>query len=109
MAYFGGGDVTANQEDTVTGTIDNFDLQYGEENSWSVALKSDPRAAGASTFSGAANGGGAEGKFSGTYHGPTPPTDDDADVNVAPAHVVGEFNANFSNGSVAGGFGAEKQ
>ena len=39
MAYFGGDDVTANQADTVTGTIDNFVLQHGEENTWSVALK----------------------------------------------------------------------
>ena len=38
-AHFGGPDVTANQENTVTGTIDNFVLQHGEENAWSVALK----------------------------------------------------------------------
>ena len=31
------------------------------------------------------------------------------DAKVAPAHVVGEFNASFSNGTVAGGFGASKQ
>ena len=30
-------------------------------------------------------------------------------ATVAPGSVVGEFNANFSNGSVAGGFGARKQ
>ena len=28
------------------------------------------------------------------------------EVNTAPHTVVGEFNANFDNGSAAGGFGA---
>ena len=37
MANFGGGDVPINKQNSVTGTIDNFVLQGGEENSWSVA------------------------------------------------------------------------
>ena len=40
-AHFGGPDVPANQENTVTGTIDNFVLQHGEENAWSVALEGE--------------------------------------------------------------------
>ena len=49
--------------------------------------------------------------FRGTYHGTTPVTDAAADdaARVAPGAVIGEFGANFSNGSVAGGFGASKQ
>ena len=39
MAYFNGRDVAANKQNTVTGTIDNFQLSGEEENAWSVALK----------------------------------------------------------------------
>ena len=35
-------------------------------------------------------------------------TVDGTTTNFAPDSVVGEFDANFSNGSVAGGFGARK-
>ena len=55
-----------------------------------------------------------EGSFSATFHGSVAP-DIDHDMDPArlpvptPSSVVGEFNANFSNGSVAGGFGARKQ
>ena len=63
---------------------------------------------------GTANGGGAEGSFSATFHGDVMAVDhdmDDATPDVAPhpSSVVGEFNANFSNGSAVGGFGARKQ
>ena len=112
-AYFGGNSVAADMHDTVTGTIDNFALSGEEENAWSVNLKGTRDAdANANTISGTANGGGAEGMFDGTFHGltpTTPATDDGAGVRVAPGSVVGEFGANFSNGSVAGGFGARKQ
>ena len=109
MAYFSGGDVPGNKQNSVTGTIDNFVLQHEEENAWSVALEG-ARAVGANTFSGTANGGGAVGMFSGTYHGLTPQIDEEVEnERVAPGSVVGEFHANFSNGSVAGGFGARKQ
>ncbi len=110
-AYFGGDDVAVNLQNTVTGTIDSFALSGGEAaDAWSVNLKG-VRADNENTFSGTANGGGAEGMFSGTFHGLTPETeaDDDDDARVAPGVVVGEFDANFSNGSVAGGFGARKQ
>ena len=56
-----------------------------------------------------ATGGGAPGDWSGTFHGATPVTTDGDAVRVAPGSVVGEFNANFSNGSAVGGFGARKQ
>ena len=109
MAYFGGDDVAVNKQNKVTGTIDNFMLAGGEENAWSVALAGE-RGDNANTISGTANGGGAAGTFSGTYHGETPETeaDDDDNARVAPGAVVGEFGANFSNGSVAGAFGARK-
>ena len=95
---------------TLTGTIDNFDLSGGEVNEWAVNLKGDIMPTDG-TASGAATGGGTPGTFNATFHGLTPltPSDDDADdATVAPGSVVGEFGANFSNGSVAGGFGARK-
>ena len=109
-AYFGGDEVPVSKQDSLTGTIDNFVLSGGEENAWSVALKSDDDTA-TGTETGTANGGGAEGSFSATFHGLTPLTEaeDDDNATVAPGAVVGEFNANFSNGTVAGGFGARKQ
>ena len=111
MVYFGGDDVAVNKQNTVTGSISNFGLSGGEENAWSVALKGT-RATGANMITGTANGGGAEGMFSGTFHGPTEITEDDEDPGTnrdMPGAVVGEFGANFSNGTVAGGFGARKQ
>ena len=113
-AYFGGGDVAANKHDSITGTIDKFALSGEEENGWSVALKSDIFTATAGTASGTANGGGAVGSFNATFYGDTTAMydhDDDAltpEIPRQPSSVVGEFDANFSNGSVAGGFGARK-
>ena len=69
-AYFGGTSVAEDLHDSVTGTIDKFELSGGEENAWSVALKSDMFTAADGTASGTANGGGAAGTFSATFHGP---------------------------------------
>ena len=98
--------------DTLSGTIDNFELSGGEENAWAVNLQGDITD-NAGTATGTANGGGVAGEFSATFHGlATHDHDNDdatADVPTAPGSVVGEFDANFSNGSVAGAFGARKQ
>ena len=109
-ANFSGTSIAEDIHNTVTGMITNFMLSGEEENSWSVALKG-AREDNENTISGTANGGGAEGMFSGTFYGLTPETADteDGDARVAPGSVVGEFNAGFSNGSVAGGFGARKE
>ena len=85
---------------TLSGTIDNFELAGGEANAWSVNLQGMIDT-GAGTAAGSANGGGAAGTYSATFHGPT--ADD-----TQPHSVVGEFGANFSNGTVAGAFGARK-
>ena len=54
-----------------------------------------------------------DGSFSAIFHGPTE-HDDDMDpvsppVPIAPHTVVGEFNADFGDGTVAGGFGARTE
>ena len=120
-AHFSGTSVAADLHNSVTGTIDNFALAGGEENGWSVALKggitdTGTVATGTDTpaTNGTANGGGAEGSFSATFHGSVEPFDHDMDTDTdmiprQPSSVVGEFNANFSNGTAAGGFGARKQ
>ena len=105
---FGGGDVAVNKQFTLTGTIDNFALSGGEENNWKVNLQSDgdPNTEGIQrdddgVMAGTAKGGSPDddGSFSATFHGTASATD-------KPHTVVGEFNASFTNGSVAGAFGA---
>ena len=54
--------------------------------------------------------GGAAGTYSGDFHGSSAAVDHDEDsatpdINPQPVAVTGEFNANFTNGSVAGAFG----
>ena len=107
MAYFSGDDVAFNKKNTVTGTIDNFQLSGEEENAWSVELEGDIMEGLGIVEDGTANGGGAEGgSFSATFHGDVTP--DNNGVSPTPSSVVGEFNANFVNGTVAGGFGARE-
>ena len=100
------GTIAPNLLYTLRGTIENFKLSGGEANTWSVALHGDITDS-SGTASGTAMGGvaGRDGSFSATFHGPV--TDADSDP-VQPHTVVGEFNADFSNGSVAGAFGARK-
>ncbi len=100
---------------TLSGTIDNFDLSGHDTGpGWSVTLQG-PIDESTGTAEGTAMGGSGVGSFNATFHGPAAhdhDDDDDAvtvDVPIAPGSVVGEFNANFSNGSVAGGFGARKE
>ncbi|MDE0058606.1 MAG: hypothetical protein OXI22_02555 [Defluviicoccus sp.] len=104
-AYFAGPDVTENQQNSVTGTIDQFELQHGEANDWAVKLDGNIAAAtgtASGTTSDAAEGSEApDGSFSATFHGP-------AAADTSPHSVVGEFNANFEQGRVAGAFGARK-
>ena len=103
----GAGTIAPAHVNTITGTIDNFELAGGEAQSWSVELmrsgtydeNGDDVA-----FDGKTKGGGAEGYYSGRFYGGT-----GTDNDVAPGEVAGEFTANFLNGNVAGGFGATKQ
>ncbi len=106
MAYFGGNDVAVSNQNSIKGTIDNFTLSGGEEQMWSVAVEGDIAASGG-TASGTAKGGDGDGSFSATFHGDVTAA---ADGTVPqPGSVVGEFNAGFTDGSVAGGFGARRK
>ena len=103
-ANFAGGAVAMDDHNSITGTINKFMLAGEEGNDWSVALKGDIDP---TTFvimeGGTANGGGTPGDLTGQFYG------GGGDENETPGAMTGEFNANFSNGSVAGGFGARKQ
>ena len=101
------GTIAPNLLNTVTGTIDDFVLEHGEANAWAVNLQGDiDMADGTVTSANGATGGGAPGAWNATFHGST--DDGDNNATVQPSSVVGEFDANFSNGSVAGAFGARK-
>ena len=94
---------------TVSGTISDFSLSGGEENAWVVNVQAE-RGSSANTFTGTAKGGSGDGSIDGTFYGLTPDTEatDDGGNRVAPGSMAGEFNAGFTNGSVAGAFGATK-
>ena len=99
------GTIAPNLLNTVSGTIGNFMLSGGEENEWGVALQGTITP-GDGTASGTAKGGEGDGSFSATFHGSVTAA---ADGTVPrPGSVVGEFNAGFTDGSVAGAFGARK-
>ena len=130
-ANFSGGDVPLNNHFTIGGTITKFVLSGGEENDWAVKLgladfstrtvgddpgESMPGSTFTPMFSGVATGDSTAlaGSWNGMFHGEAGMLDHDGDeatpvVNTPPAAVVGEFNANFTNGTAAGGFGANKQ
>lgn len=95
-AYFGGNDVAVSMQNTVKGTVSNFDLSGGQANNWKLDLPVS-----SSSTDGTITGTG----WSGQFHG----TGSATDATVAPPVVVGEFNGSFVNGEVAGAFGARKQ
>ena len=110
-AYFGGDDVAINKQYSIEGSVSNFILSGGEQNAWGVNLKADYESS-SNEFTGTANGGGSEAAWNGTFLGDavvTPDEDDASSVKVAPVALVGEFNANFSNGHVAGAFGTHRR
>ena len=119
---FGGDDIPVNQQDRLTGRISGFMLSGGEDNDWTVTLQSDgdpntegiqPDIDGALAGTAKGNVEGEDGSFSATFHGSVAAVDHDNDANTPnivpqPHTIVGEFNSTFTNGSVAGGFGARK-
>ena len=132
-ATFGGNSVPANDHFTISGTVTGFELSGGEENDWAVTLgltdfsgrttgnepgMSEPGTIHVNEFSGVATGDATApaGSWSGTFWGLAgSAVDHDGDgsettptpaINQAPAAVTGEFNAHFTDGVAAGGYGA---
>ena len=130
-ASFGGGDVAENNHFAIEGTITDFVLANGEENDWAVKLgltdfsgraagnepgKSEPGNNHVNEFSGVATGDStaAAGTWNGVFWGSSASGDHDMDTDTPdtspqPVAVTGEFNANFTDGTAAGGFGANKE
>ena len=65
---FVGMSVAQDDHNSITGTINKFELSGGEENAWSAALKGEIITPADGIASGTANGGGAEG-FNATFYG----------------------------------------
>ena len=129
-ATFGGGNLPVNNQFTIGGKITGFVLQHGEANDWAVGLgladfgnregvdpgESAPGSGRTTTFTGVAIGDSTAlpGTWNGAFHGAAGQVDHDGDpdtpgINTPPAAVVGEFNANFTDGTAAGGFGVNKK
>ena len=128
-ASFGGGAVAANDQWTIEGTVTNFALAGSEENDWGVKLgltdfsgragmpgESLPGSNIENMIEGVATGDStaAAGSWSGEFRGSSADFDHDMDnttpnINPQPVAVIGEFNANFTDGTVAGGYGANKE
>ena len=94
------GTIAPNMLWTLTGTISDYQLSGGEANNWMTVLDGDITED-SDIASGTAKGGSPlnDGSFSATFHGTV-------DATTQPSAVVGEFNSSFTDGSVAGGFGA---
>ena len=113
-ANFGGGDIGTNKQFRIEGEVTKFDLEKDGMFDWVVKLESTEFATGdRNTFTGEASGDSTSNKgvWRGGFFGvatPTPSTTDNDDFLDAPPHVLGEFNANFTDGAVLGGFGANK-
>ena len=127
-ASFGGGNVAPNNQFTIDGGIRKFTLNPTggsgpEDNDWEVGLGladfsggrvegGGPGSSHTNEFSGVATGDSTAvaGSWNGTFYGAggdTRDTEDDAAKNH-PVAVIGEFNANFTDGIAAGGLGANK-
>ena len=106
-ASFGGDDVAINDQFKLNGMIERFILSGGEANNWTAVLAGDITQT-EGTAMGTAKGGSPfnDGSFDAIFHGST--DDGDGNPTAQPSSVVGEFNSFFTDGSVAGAFGARR-
>ena len=118
MAKFGGSDIAANEQFSVSGAVSNFTLSGGQENSWNLKLDAEDINEAANYTSthafknGTTAGGGRTGTWSGVFV-----DDEDSTSNAvrtasdkkAPGYMTGKFRGYFLNGSVGGVFGLKKE
>ena len=113
-AYFGAqSSVAQDKHNKLEGTVSNFELSGGEPNKWELTLRSSGNANisnsasfddGVASVKGQANAG-----WSASFHGDGAAVTGNNGTLAPPPAVVGEFNGNFANGSVAGAYGATYQ
>ena len=113
-AYFGEqSSVAQDKHNKLEGTVSNFELSGGEPNKWELTLRSSGNANisnSASFTDGVASVKGQEpATWSASFHGDGAAVTGDNGTVAPPPAVVGEFNGNFANGSVAGAYGATYQ
>ena len=133
-ASFGGGGVAANNQFTIGGKVTAFTLHETggpsvKNDDWGVSLnlanfgtrdgepgKSPHTGNVNNVFNGTATGDStaAPGTWNGAFWGSSALVDHDDDdttdmIRREPVAVTGEFNANFTDGTAAGGFGANKK
>ena len=118
IATFGAGtSVPAADHFTVKGDISNF-MDGSTDLGWTLDLKRSASIETQSTFIGVTSGGGKEGEWNGTLYGDAALTYDHdydngtpgatAEVTYGPTGIAGQFNGHFTNGHVAGAFGATR-
>ena len=110
-AYFGTEtSVAEDKHNKLEGTVSNFELSGGEPNKWELTLRSsgDANISNSASFDdGVASVKGQEpATWSASFHGDGA---GEGGAAAPPPAVVGEFNGNFANGSVAGAYGATYQ
>ena len=111
-AKFGGNDVPASKQFSVSGTISNFQLSGGQENAWNLKLDAEDIKDNYNSFhefnNGTTDGGGKAGKWSGVFIDDET-TQASSDNTITPGYMMGIFTGNFPNGSVHGSFGATRE
>ena len=118
-ANFGGNAIASDNQYTVSGTISDFmdgstDLEFAvlklnKTSITSTGATGGAAAAGtAGTLLAETDGGGTSGLWSAQFYGNAGAGTTDDGTDDHPANVSGQFNGHFTNGHVAGAFGAEK-
>lgn len=123
-ANFGGSKIATADQFMVSGTISDFmdgdanlgfadltlesaDFGGGLDATTGAEVMPDATSVG-STFSDETNGGGTSGMWTGTFFGDSGTSTATDETDDFPTNVSGEFNGHFTNGHVAGAFGAER-
>ena len=113
-AKFGGNDIPASKQFSVSGAISNFRLSGGQENAWNLKLDAEDinTSAPSTGFfnNGTTAGGGKAGGWAGLFMDDgTSETARGTDAKTVPGMMLGRFKGYFVNGSVHGGFAAAKE
>ena len=111
-AKFGGNAIAVNDQFMVSGTISGFmdgsmDLGFADLSLNDAAIADTSADGTVGSFSGETDGGGTSGNWSGMFFGNVGSGTTAIATDDFPADVSGEFNGHFTNGHVAGAFGAE--
>ena len=115
-AKFGGDDIPASKQFSVSGAITNFRLSGGQENAWNLKLEAEDvnLAGNRSTYNEFTNGTTAGGGKAGTWSGifaddETSQAARGTEAKTLPVFLYGMFRGYFVNGAVSGVYGTIKE